>query len=206
MDINKNNITRLSLYKNSLQRMMSMGFSRVYSDNIADALGISSALVRKDFSEFDIKGKRKGGYVIDELLTEINKILGKDRLYEIIICGVGKIGRALLEYKGFEKEGFKIVAGFDIDPQKFEETDVPIYPMNRLKEFVKENKIEFGIITVPKKASQQVLEEMVESGIKGILNFAPIQLIGNGNVIIYNHSIEMELENLIYFVNKLKKK
>jgi redox-sensing transcriptional repressor len=205
MDVNKNIINRLSMYKNSLKRMKSLGFSRVYSDNIADALGISSALVRKDFSEFNITGKKKGGYLINDLIKELNIVLGKDREYNIIIAGIGKIGKALLEYKGFIKEGQKIIAGFDIDTKKINsKLDVPILPLNQLKEFVKENHIDIGIITVPRNAAQQILEEMVDAGIIGILNFAPIQLISNKNVIIYNHSIEMELENLIYYVNKIK--
>lgn len=203
---NRSCIIRLSRYKNAIVRLKALNFVRVFSDNLADAAGVTAAQVRKDFSLFGITGNRRGGYKVDELIEQLNKVLGKDKLQKFVLVGVGNIGRALLDYNGFEKSGIKIVAGFDIDPAKYNENGpVPIHPLENLGKFVKDNDIEMGIISVPDFAAQQVLELMLPAGIKGILNFAPICLRGPEEVIISNINLETELENIIYFVNVAKK-
>jgi redox-sensing transcriptional repressor len=181
-----------------------MGFVRIFSDNLADAVEVTSSQVRKDFSIFDISGNKRGGYKIDELIEKINTILGKDELQKVVIVGLGKLGSALTHYSGFEKEGIKIVAAFDIDASKFKHHEkISAFPLEALPEFVRKNNIRIGIITVPAAAAQQVADTMFSTGIKGILNFAPIQLRGNGDCLINNVNLEVELENLIYFVNVL---
>ncbi|MDP3041863.1 MAG: redox-sensing transcriptional repressor Rex [Candidatus Omnitrophota bacterium] len=206
MKTNKLCIMRLSKYKSALYRLKSLGFVRIFSDNLADAVEVTSSQVRKDFSIFDISGNKRGGYKIDELIEKINTILGKDELQKVVIIGVGKLGSALMHYTGFEKEGIKIVAAFDIDALKFKHKDkTPVLPLAELPEFVRKNNIKIGIITVPATAAQQVVEIMLPAGIKGVLNFAPIQLRGNDDCQINNVNLEVELENLIYFVNVLIK-
>ena len=203
---NKSCIIRLSRYKNAINRLKSLNFVRVFSDNLADAVGVSPAQVRKDFSIFGISGNKRGGYKIDELHDQLNNILGKNDICKIVVVGLGNIGRALLHYHGFEKSGIKIVAGFDIDPNKYDkEADVPIYPLDEFSNFVRENQIKLGVISVPDFAAQQVLELMVPAGIKGVLNFAPICLRGPNDVVINNINIELEIENIIYFVNVAEK-
>lgn len=206
MIANKNCIIRLSRYKNALHRLKALGFVKVFSDNLADAIGVLPSQVRKDFSVFGISGNKRGGYNIDELIEKLNSILGKDRIQKVIVVGSGNIGTALMNYKGFEKEGIKIVAGFDIDPDKYSEgVAVPVLPLEKLKEFVKAEAIRIGIIAVPEIAAQQVFDMMIGAGIKGILNFAPIRLRGPEELIINNMNVELELENVIYFVNALHK-
>ncbi len=202
MMANRSCIIRLSRYKNALNRLKTLNFVRVFSDNLADAAGVTAAQVRKDFSLFGITGNRRGGYKVDELSEQLNKILGKNRLQEFVMIGVGNLGQALLHYPGFERSGISIAAGFDIDPAKFNrEANPPVLPLEQLAEVVKTRDIRFAIIAVPDYAAQQVLELVLSAGIKGVLNFAPICLKAPSGSVVNNINLETELENLIYFVN-----
>jgi redox-sensing transcriptional repressor len=176
---------------------------KVFSDNLADATGVTASQVRKDFSIFGISGNRRGGYQIDELLTQLNKVLGKDKLQKFIVVGVGNMGRALINYPGFVKSEIKIVAGFELDPSKYNrKADAPVFPMDELAGYVKTNEVELGIIAVPDFAAQEVFDKLIQAGIKGVLNFAPIRLRSeNTDVVVHNLNLETEIENLIYFVN-----
>jgi len=206
MITNKNCIIRLSRYKNALFRLKEMGFIKVFSDNLADAIGVTASQVRKDFSLFGISGNKKGGYQIDELLEKLNTILGKDRMQNVIVAGAGNIGSALMKYAGFEKEGIRIAAGFDIDHAKFSKAgSTEVLPLEDLPDFVRKHGISIGIIAVPDVAAQAVADVMVRSGIKGILNFAPIRLRAPEDVVVNNVNLEHELENVIYFVNVLNR-
>jgi redox-sensing transcriptional repressor len=196
----------LSQYRNAIIRLKALNFVRVFSDNLADAAGATAAQVRKDFSLFGITGNRRGGYAVDELIQQLNKILGKDRYQDFVLVGIGNIGRALLHYPGFEKSGIRVVAGFDIDPGKFSETDkVPILPLEKMHDYIVTNGIKLAIITVPDYAAQQVLELLRSAGVKGILNFAPINLRESPDCVINNINLVTELENIIYFVNAREK-
>ncbi|HEX2865790.1 MAG TPA: redox-sensing transcriptional repressor Rex [Ignavibacteriales bacterium] len=198
---NKHSIIRLLKYKSSLLRFRILGFKRVFSDNLADAADVTAAQVRKDFSLFGIPGNRRGGYQIDELLTRLNSLLGKDVVQKVVIVGAGHIGSALMKYKGFDKEGIQITAGFDIDPEKIQrEATIPVYPFEEMKDYVKTNNIKIGIISVTEMFAQHVLDAMVEAGVKGVLNFAPIKLKGPDDVFISNVDLLGELEKVIYFV------
>jgi redox-sensing transcriptional repressor len=202
MTLNRKCIIRISRYKNALKRLKGLGFVKVFSGNLADAAGVTSSQVRKDFSLFGITGNRRGGYNVDELITKIRAILGKNELQKVVIIGVGNIGKALLRYKGFESGGIKVVAAFDIDPNKYSRSfEVPIFPLEDFRGFVHEHDIKIGILAVPEIAAHHVSEIMISAGIKGILNFAPIQLRAADDVIVNNINLEVELENLIYFVN-----
>ncbi|MEJ5258824.1 MAG: redox-sensing transcriptional repressor Rex [Anaerohalosphaeraceae bacterium] len=204
--VNRKCIIRLSRYKSALQRLKALGFVKVFSGNLADAAGVTSSQVRKDFSLFGITGNRRGGYSVDELIAKILEILGKNELQRVVLVGAGNIGTALMRYKGFESGGIKIVAAFDIDPEKIHrQSDPPVLPLEEFADFVKQNSIRVGILSVPDVAAHHVSELMIRSGIMGILNFAPIQLRGAERVIINNINLEVELENLIYFVNAMQK-
>ena len=206
MVINRKCIIRLSRYKNALKRLQALGFVKVFSGNLADAAGVTSSQVRKDFSLFGITGNRRGGYKVGELITKIRDILGKNELQKVVIVGAGNIGTALLRYKGFEAGGIKIIAGFDTDPGKCtKEAEKPIFPLDHFREFVQENDVKIGILAVPDVAAHHVSEIMISAGIKGILNFAPIQLRIADDLVVSNINLEVELENLIYFVNAQNK-
>jgi len=182
--------------------LKALNFVRVFSDNLADAAGVTAAQVRKDFSLFGITGNRRGGYKVDELSEQLHRILGKYQLQEFVVVGVGNIGRALLRYGGLEKSGIRIAAGFDIDPSKYDtDGNPPVLPLENLVDFVRARGVKLGVIAVPDYAAQQVIELMLSAGIKGVLNFAPICLKVPEGCIINNINLETELENLIYFVN-----
>ncbi len=199
----KERILRLLTYKGILLRFKTMGFIRVFSDNIAEALDISSSLVRKDFGIFGISGNQKGGYHIDSILGKINGILGTDELQKVILVGVGRIGQALLHYKGFENDGINIVAGFDTNPLIInEKAEVPVYSIDNLKEFVKKQKIKIAVMAVPELMALPTFEILKEAGIKGILNFTPTKIKNSSGIIINHMNIEHELANLIYFANQ----
>lgn len=198
----RNCILRLSRYKNALYRLKKIGFVKVFSDNIADAAGESASQVRKDFSLFGIMGSKRGGYQTKELIEKLNSILGKNGNQKVVIVGIGRIGKALMEYEGFKKSGIEIIAGFDIDPEKIDnDVPVPVLPLGDLDSFIKKNDIRIGIIAVPYNAARQAFDMLIAAGIKGILNFAPIHFKGPSGIVVTNVNLEVELENLIYFVN-----
>ncbi|MBD3321381.1 MAG: redox-sensing transcriptional repressor Rex [Chitinivibrionales bacterium] len=202
----RNCILRLSRYKNALYRLEKIGFVKAFSDNIADAAGETASQVRKDFSLFGITGSKRGGYQIDELIQNLNAILGKNGNQKVVIVGIGRIGRALMEYEGFKKSGIEIVAGFDIDPEKADnQISVPVFHLHELQDFIIKNDIRIGIIAVPYIAARQAFDMLVAAGIKGILNFAPIHFKGPTGIVVTNVNLEVELENLIYFVNAEEK-
>lgn len=206
MITNKACVIRLSRYKNALHRLRALGFVKVFSDNLADAIGVLPSQVRKDFSLFGISGNKRGGYQVDVLIEKLNTILGKEQTQEVIVAGLGNIGNALMKYKGFEKEGIKISACFDIDSTKYHrEADIPVLPLEEMKDFVRNKRIKIGIIAVPDIAAQSVLDMMLACGIKGVLNFAPLRLRASEDIVVNNVNLEHELENVIYFVNAQEK-
>ena len=201
---NQDRIKRLLNYKNLLYQLQNLGFVKVFSDNIADALGVSSSLVRKDFAIFGIAGSQKGGYEIASILVKIHEILGKNETQKVILIGVGRLGAAILNFgKGFTDEGIKIVAAFDIDPAKIDENvAVPILPMSRLADYIRDNEIRFAIVTVPESASRQIIDVLKAEKIQGILNFTSLKIKSTDETIINNVNIEHELARLIYTVNQ----
>ena len=202
---NKSCIIRLSRYRNALMRLKALNFVKVFSENLADAAGVTAVQVRKDFSLFGIQGNRRGGYLIDELISQINTVLGKDTVQHVIVVGIGNIGRALLNYPGFKKNGIELVAGFDNDPAKHDpDAAVPIFPMDSLADFAAQGHIEFAILAVPDFVAKNVLEQILAAGIRGILNFAPICLKEPDGCVVRNLNLETELENIIYFTKIVK--
>lgn len=203
--ISRTQIMRLLKYKNALRRMKSFGFIKAYSNNLGDAIGITSVQVRKDFSLFNISGNKKGGYNIDDLLDQIDNILGKQISHNIILIGYGKIGKALVNYRGFENEAIKIIAAFDHNPDKIDRNaPTPILPIDELKDFIINNKIEIVILTVPDLEAQRMFDVICNAGIKGVLNFAPIKLLERPDCIINDVNIADEIESLFYFINDVK--
>jgi len=199
--MNRENIHRLSQYKNVLHKLKSLGFVKVFSDNLADALGISSSLVRRDFSTFGLSGNKRGGYKVDDLITRLDTLFGRNETKKIIIIGCGKIGTALINYHGFARESIKVMAGFDTDPNVINpEAAFPVYEMSRLEEYIRENEIEVAVMTVPEGAAGRLIDKLAESGIRGVLNFTPLQLRSRENCMIHNINIALEIENLFYLL------
>ena len=195
-------VTRLLDYKNLLNQLKKLGLIKIFSDNIADALGISSSLVRKDFGVFGISGSQKGGYEIDSILLRIDSILGRNEINRIVVIGVGRIGEALMHYQGFSHEGLHIVAGFDIDPSKIDENaPIPVYSINYLSEYVSQNDIRLAIVAVPENAAQQTIETLKTLKIRGVLNFTTLKSKDSKETTFVNVNILHELLRLNYLVN-----
>ncbi len=177
--ISKATIARMPLYLHFLQEENSKGAQYISSTIIAQNISVSSVLVRKDLALVSSEsGRPRLGFAIPRLIVDIEKFLGYDNLSEAIIVGAGGLGRAFLGYEGFKNNGLNIVAAFDVC-EKVIGTEVSgkeILPISELAEFVAQKKIRIGIITVPKQAAQDVLNIMVEAGIKAIWNFAPAPL------------------------------
>ena len=200
------NINRLLRYRSLLLKMQDLGFETIYSYNLGKEAGVSPEQVRKDFSQFGLKGKKKGGYNVIELLFTINNIFRKDELQNVILVGMGNIGHSLLKYRGFKDRMIQIVATFDIDPSKYRKNcNIPCYPMEELGEVVAELGVKTAIVAVPERAVKEVCDQLVNAGILGILSFAPTIIKVPPHVTINNISISHELESLIYQTLHCKK-
>ncbi len=194
-------IKRLSQYKKILQKLQSLGLVRVFSDNLSDALGISSSLVRKDFATCNITGKRRGGYVVEELIERLNTLLGKDQEQQIIIVGCGKLGLALMNHKGFANDQIRVAAGFDVDPARINsDAPVPILPVDKLAAFIRNQGIQVALLTVPEDATLTMLEHLRQCGIHGILNFAAVPVKSTPDCHVQNVSLALEVEKLFYLI------
>ena len=199
----KEMIQRLVRYKNILLRFKSLGLSRVFSENLGDAAGVSASLVRKDFSLAKLAvGNKRGGYPIDVLLQCLDTLLGTHILQRIIIVGCGKIGTALLHYPGFSTENVQIVAGFDNNPARINPAaaPIPILPVSQLSSFVKEQDIQVAVLAVPENAAASILDQLAAAGVQGVLNFSPVQLKAGSSLFVQNINIAFEIENLFYYV------
>lgn len=183
-----------------------MGVEKVFSYTLANETGVTSDQVRKDFSEFDIKGNKRGGYNINELLDKMEKLFHRNKDNNIVLIGMGNMGLALSKYSKFVQRNMNIVATFDIDPFKQKiRSGIPVYSMNRLEEIINRFNVKVAIIAVPEISAQEVTDELIRQGIKGIMNFAPVLLKVPPDIIINNVNLCDELESVIYYVhNQIK--
>jgi redox-sensing transcriptional repressor len=195
-------VSRLSLYLRELQHLVRAGRATVSSSQLATLFGFTDAQVRKDLAYFGHFGHPGIGYRCAELIAEIRRILGTDRQWTVTMVGVGNMGRALLRYRGFSAQGFRVVAAFDRDSriigQQIE--GVPVYDFARLGEIVRSQKIQLGMITVPATEAQQVADQLVAAGIHGIVNFAPVALSLPDGIGLVGVDLTTELEQLAFSV------
>lgn len=201
-----NSIKRLLQYRICLERLREMGFERIFSYNLGREAGVTAEQVRKDFSQFGIRGKKKGGYCIEELLDNLNDIFGKNEQEDVILVGMGNIGKALARYEcGFVKKRKYIIAAFDIDPSKYKKNaDVQVLPMEMMPRFIRDNGITVAIIAVPGISAQDVCNQLIDCGIRGIMNFAPIILKAPPEIVIDNINLCNSLEGVIHCANRGK--
>ena len=195
-------VYRLSLYYRVLERLQQNRIETVSSDALARATGVKPTQLRKDLTYFGQFGTRGLGYKVESLLSQLGSVLRTTRFQPVILVGAGNLGSALLRYDGFAKEGFEIVAAFDIRPDasKAGRTKVPVLPTNEIKRFVPENGVKLAILAVPGMVAQEVTNELVEAGIQAILNFSPLILQVPDHVVVNNVNLAIELENLSYFI------
>ncbi len=203
--MNNDMLIRVTRYYRALNRLRSIGLEKVFAHNLADAAGVSAAVVRKDFSQLEIHGQKRGGYEITDLIDRLGTILGKGDEQHVIVVGCGRIGKALMHYAGFEPDGIKIVAGFDNDPIVYSDASqpIPVYPMSRLDEVIGALKVNVAIITVPENSATDIYAQLLASGITGIMNFSPVTLkpqrTKDGVIpVVHNINIGLELEQIFY--------
>jgi redox-sensing transcriptional repressor len=179
-----------------------MGMEKVYSYILASEAGVTPDQVRKDFSEFNIKGNKRGGYSTIDLIEKIETIFHKNRNHNIVLIGMGNLGQALSKYGRFIQRNMNIVASFDIDPYKHKsKSELTVYNMSRLKEIIDRFKVRVAILAVPEISAQEVADEIVSLGIKGIVNFAPVLLRVPPDIVVNNVNLCDELESVIYYVH-----
>ncbi len=202
--IPRKTIYRLSIYLRCLARLRENKIQTVSSETLAKVAGVKPTQLRKDLTYFGQFGTRGLGYDVAELSHRITDELGTTRLQPVILVGVGNLGLALLSYRGFEKEGFEIIAAFDVDTrrQRSKKIRQPILPMEKLAGFVHQNAVKMAILSVPAAVAQEVANTLVECGITGILNFSPIVLDVPEDVMVNNVNLAIELENLSYFIQE----
>lgn len=200
--IPRKTIYRLSIYLRCLARLRENGIGTVSSEALAQAAGVKPTQLRKDLAYFGTFGTRGLGYDVAELSLKISDELGTSSLQPVILVGVGNLGLALLSYRGFEKEGFEIIAAFDAAPKRKRDKELkqPLLGMEELKSFCQEHGVKMAILSVPAAAAQAVANQLIEAGVMGILNFSPIVLAVPEDVMVNNVNLAIELENLSYFI------
>ena len=202
IDIPRKSIYRLSIYQRCLSKLRENDVDTVSSEALAKAAGVKPTQLRKDLAYFGQFGTRGLGYNVEVLSKTISDVLGHNRLQPVILVGVGNLGSALLRYGGFRKEGFEIVAAFDLAPRPRAAAAAgpPVLPMSGLPEFIRANAVKMAILTVPVSSAQTVTNEIVQAGIQAILNFSPTVLDVPENVVVNSVDLAVELENLSYFI------
>ena len=201
--LSRASVQRFSLYLRHLQRFLREGAPTVSSSQLGEALGITDAQVRKDLAYLGNLGQPGIGYPAQELIAALRQRLGIDRPWSAIVVGVGNLARALLRYRGFEQQGFRFVALFDSDPAKVGQTvdGLEIHALDRMAEVVARHGAELGVVAVPVEAAQNVADALVNAGIRGILNFAPIVLKLPAHVSLVAVDLAVQLEQLAFLVH-----
>ena len=197
---------RLSLYYRIFKRFNAEKIEKANSKQIAEAIGIDSATVRRDFSYFGELGRRGFGYDVKKLMNFFADLLNDNAITNVMIVGVGNMGRALLHYRFHERNKMKVVMAFDIDdhPEVGSTTSdgIPIYGISQIKEKIQSGNVQTAILTVPSVKAQEVASILVEAGIKGILCFSPVNLSLPKDVVVQYVDLTSELQTLLYFMRK----
>jgi len=195
-------VGRFSLYLRRLQQLDPDQVRTISSGQLGDALGLTDAQVRKDLANLGNLGHPGVGYSTSELIAALRRRLGIDRSWSVVVVGVGNLARALLRYRGFQQQGFRIVALFDAAPEIVgQQVDgLTVFPPEAMAEVIATTGAELGILTVPSEAAQSVADALVEAGIRGVLNFAPMVLRLPAHVSLVAVDLAVQLEQLAFLV------
>jgi len=192
--ISKSVLKRLPGYLAYLKSLPENGPVHISATALANALGMGEVQVRKDLAMVSDGGRPKIGYLRESLIEDIEQFLGYDNVTDAVLIGAGKLGQALMAYRGFDEYGLNIMAAFDRNP-KMEKTEEgkPIYSIDRLTQFCRTHKVLMGIITVPAEGAQEVADQLIACGIKAIWNFAPTHLDVPANILVQNENMATSL-------------
>ncbi|EQI23238.1 oxidoreductase, NAD-binding Rossmann fold family protein [Clostridioides difficile Y41] len=199
-------IRRLPKYHRYLGDLLDRDIQRISSKELSDIIGLTASQIRQDLNNFGGFGQQGYGYNVEALHTEIGKILGLDRPYNAVLVGAGNLGQAIANYAGFRKAGFEIKALFDANPRmiglKIREFEV--LDSDTLEDFIKNNNIDIAVLCIPKNGAQEVINRVVKAGIKGVWNFAPLDLEVPKGVIVENVNLTESLFTLSYLMKEGK--
>jgi redox-sensing transcriptional repressor len=200
--LSRASVGRLSLYLRRVEELLREGSPTVSSGQLGESLGLSDAQVRKDLAYLGNLGQPGIGYPTQELRTAIRRTLGIDRNWAVALVGVGNLARALLRYRGFGQQGFRIVALFDVDPGKVGQRvdGLTVHSLAEMTQVLRATGAELGLLTVPAEAAQAVADALVDAGIRGVLNFAPVVLRLPPQVSLVSVDLTVQLEHLAFLV------
>lgn len=201
--IPKATVKRLPLYYRYLRILNNAGKTKVASTELSEAIQVDSATIRRDFSYFGELGKRGYGYDVEDLMHFFGKILNDDQLTNVALVGVGNLGSALLKFKFHQSNSIRVSCAFDVKEDIVGRIvdGIPVYPLDNMVEQIKLQQIEIAILTLPAQQAQQVVDQLADAGIKGILNFTAARLTAPEDVIIQSVDLTNELQTLIYFLH-----
>ena len=198
--IAESTVRRLSLYLRYLEQSEVQGHGTISSADLARRGGTTPAQVRKDLSFFGSFGKRGLGYSVPELTARLRDILGLKRTYRVVLVGAGRIGGALVQYPGFRQRGFHVAAIYDRDPRKVGSrwNGLVVRDVRHIVGDLKKEPTDIAIVVTPADAAQDVTDQLVQGGVKAILNFAPIRLAVPADVVVKSVNMALELETLSF--------
>lgn len=199
-------IRRLPKYRRYLHELLNNDIDRISSKELSEKMGFTASQIRQDLNCFGDFGQQGYGYNVRELYNEINKILGLTATYTTIIVGAGNIGQAIANYSSFPKLGFVLKAIFDKNPKLtgLKIRDVEIQDVDNLSDYLEKNKVDIGVLCIPKEQAQSVADVIISSGIKAIWNFAPVDLNVPNDVVVENVHLSESLLTLSYRLNETK--
>lgn len=198
-------VRRLPKYYRYLGMIAEKGIIRVSSQELSNITGLTASQIRQDLNHFGGFGQQGYGYNVEELKSEIEKIIGLDKSYTAIVVGYGNIGKAILNYRGFIDSGFKMTAIFDHGKKVGQKVnDIKIRDIYGLSDYLKENEIDIAILAIPTKNAQEICGILVDGGIKGVWNFASIDLKLPEGVVLENVHLDESLYTLTYYMNNIK--
>ena len=195
-------VSRLALYLRELQQLQRGATVHVRSQSLAERLGLKDSQVRRDLSCLGPVGQRGVGYPVPDLIVAIERVLGTDRAWNVILVGAGNLGRALSGYKGFDQQGFRLVAVFDSDPQKIgsKVEEFPVQDLDSLESFIANTQSDLALLAHPASAARSVASRLEAAGIAGTLNFAPIAVHSSGSTTVQDVDLAIELQRLAFSV------
>jgi redox-sensing transcriptional repressor len=196
-------VRRLSLYLRQLEAFKKKDRRTISSKQLGESLGLTDAQVRKDLAYFGQFGHPGIGYRVDDLINQVKRILGTDKAWNVILVGAGNLGRALISYHGFRAKGFNLVAVFDNDPTKVgkRQGDFVIKPLSELTGVMQKQSVRLALMAVPADGAQELADKLVAAGVRGILNFAPVNVTVPGHVAINSVDLAVQLEQLSFQAN-----
>jgi redox-sensing transcriptional repressor len=196
-------VRRLSLYLRQLESFSRKGRKTISSKQLGESLNLTDAQVRKDLAYFGQFGHPGIGYRVDDLILPVRRILGTDRTWNVLLVGAGNNGRALSSYRGFGAKGFRLVAVFDNDPSKVGKKLGPfvIQPLADMPAAVEKHGIRLAIIAVPADAAQDVADQLIAAGVRGLMNFAPVSISVPPDNDLNAVDVAVQLEQLSFQVN-----